>query len=71
MTAYIVTVRPGHPDRYTDSIWIGQEKADSRAENLLREFQRRGRAFTSAPNPTDGWGAWVTPIEIEDARMGK
>lgn len=66
ITAYIVTVRPGMPDRYTDSIWISKNNADRRAIDLVQEFARRGNdAVNEAANV--GWAAWTTTIQMEDA----
>lgn len=70
MIAYIVMVRPGSPDRYTDSIWVLRENADRRANALAEEFIRRGRP-TMVGQEIGDWRIWVSPVEIEDAKMGK
>jgi hypothetical protein len=69
MRAYIVTVRPGTSDRYTDTIWISQEKAEQRVCDLIAEFQRRGK-LPKNESVHEGWAAWTSEAEIEDATLG-
>lgn len=70
MQAYLVIVRPGNPDRYTDSIWVLKESAVRRAEQLCLEFERRGKIVTRGPT-SEGWAAWVSPCDIQDAVLGE
>jgi hypothetical protein len=63
MQAWMVMVQPGGFFRYTDSIWISFDSAKRRAEQLVEEFLRRGKARK------DDWAAWTSPCQIEDAAL--
>jgi hypothetical protein len=67
--AHVVTVRPGTSDRYTDSIWIEFSNAERRAQDLRNEFARRGHGSPSSKACSQGWGAWITSIMIEDGAI--
>lgn len=66
MVFYVVVVRPGSFERYTDSSWVVLANAERRVNDLVTEFDRRGRVGISEEG-TDGWRAWVTTATIEDA----
>lgn len=66
MKAFIVTIRPGSADRYTDSVWLSPAHANERVADLVDEFQRRGKGKVSTEATNEGWATWVSPITIQD-----
>jgi len=70
MTVYIVTIRPGTSDRYTDSIWIDEYHAGQRVADLVQEFRRRGNSAEPRPMSNE-WAAWVTTATVPDGSLAQ
>jgi len=66
MRAFVVTIRPGTSDRYTDSVWLSEDHANQRVSDLTEEFARRGKGSVSTKATNEGWAVWVSGITIQD-----
>ncbi len=66
MIAWVVTIRPGTHDRFTDSVWLSEIHADERVLDIANEFNRRGKGCEAGKIVSDGWGVWKSSIHIQD-----
>mgnify|MGYP001552258282 CR=1 FL=1 len=72
MKIYLITLRPPTRTggRYFDSIWVREDHAKERAEQLKRELQRSGfEVWFSADVLPEEWYVMITEAHVNDARL--
>lgn len=67
MKAYIVTIYPNKGGlRYIDSVWVVEESAIDRVDQIKAEFARSGYVISISD-----WWVWQREITIQDAELAQ
>jgi hypothetical protein len=64
MKLYIVSVRHGD-ERYADSLWVIEQHAVDRLDDLAKSLQRAGKRV----GMTEPWNVWITDATVNDAEL--